>query len=324
MFLPVAAGTRMKHKLERLERSIETACAHLSRCELCPRRCGVDRARGEAGFCRAGSTPTVHNYFPHFGEEPPVSGSRGSGTIFFTHCTMRCMYCQNFEFSQLSDEKKVSVEELARMMLSLQESGCHNLNLVTPTHFLPQILEALRAAISRGFALPIVYNTSGYERIETLALLDGIVDMYLPDMRYAENQFARELSDAVDYVEVNRSAIKAMFAQVGALRMDTAGIATGGMIIRHLVLPNGAASSEETFRFIAREISPDTYVSVMSQYYPAYRASENKIIGRGITQEEYDRAIGAFSVAGLHNGWIQELSGKDARVPRGTDIERMR
>ena len=295
------------HRSGELKRRIERAYAMLSQCRLCPRECGVDRLRGERGFCRAGAEPIVASWNVHPWEEPPISGTRGSGTIFFSGCTGRCLFCQNYPISQLGVGNTVSVQQLAEMMLELQDRGCHNINLVTPTHFVPQILAALELAIEGGLRLPLVYNTSGYERVETLQLLDGVVDIYLPDAKYADDETARRLSGFVRYVEANRAALREMFRQVGdELVLDGEGIARRGLIVRHLVLPEGLAGTPEVLRWIAENLSPRVHVSLMDQYFPAHKAVGHPVLGRKITAEEYAEALRAFEEAGLTNGWMQE------------------
>ena len=295
------------HRSGELKRRIERAYAMLSQCRLCPRECGVDRLRGERGFCRAGAEPIVASWNVHPWEEPPISGTRGSGTIFFSGCTGRCLFCQNYPISQLGVGNTVSVQQLAEMMLELQDRGCHNINLVTPTHFVPQILAALELAIEGGLRLPLVYNTSGYERVETLKLLDGVVDIYLPDAKYTDDETARRLSGFVRYVEANRAALREMFRQVGdELVLDGEGIARRGLIVRHLVLPEGLAGTPEVLRWIAENLSPRVHVSLMDQYFPAHKAVGHPVLGRKITAEEYAEALRAFEEAGLTNGWMQE------------------
>ncbi len=248
----------------------------------------------------------VSSYNVHFGEEPPISGTRGSGTIFFTSCNLKCVYCQNFPISQLGNGLEVTTKDLAKMMISLQSRGCHNINLVTPSHFIPQILETLSFAWEAGFDLPLVYNSSGYDSIEALRLMEGIIDIYLPDMRYSDNRIAKKLSSAEDYVEVNRKAIREMYRQVGNLAIDQEGIAKRGLLIRHLILPNDLAGGRETFRFIKEEISPEAHVSLMGQYFPSFEASDDVSINRKITKEEYELAKESFFEAGLCSGWMQE------------------
>jgi len=291
-----------------LNERIDAAYGLLESCRVCPRECGVNRLKNDKlGFCRSGLNPIISSVSPHHGEEPPLSGNKGSGTVFFTNCNLRCVYCQNYPISQMGNGEERTPGELACQMLWLQEQGCHNLNLVTPTHFVPQILKALGIAIQRGFNLPIVYNTSGYESMETLRLLDGIVDIYLPDMRYSDNAAAMKYSIAPDYPEINRAAIKEMYRQVGNLVLDEQGIAKQGLIIRHLVLPGNIAGTEGVMKFLAEEISKDVSISLMSQYFPAYRAKEFKEINRRTTTEEYEKAYQIMLKYGLENGWVQEF-----------------
>jgi putative pyruvate formate lyase activating enzyme len=280
---------------DELEVRIEAAYSNLEACKVCPRECGVDRLKDEKlGFCRSGLNPVIASVSPHHGEEPPI-------------CNMRCEYCQNYPISQMGHGTERTPGELACQMLSLQEQGCHNLNLVTPTHYVPQILKALGIARERGFSLPIVYNTSGYDSLEMLLLLDGVIDIYMPDMRYSDNAAAMRYSVAPYYVQVNRAAIKEMYRQVGNLVMDENGIAQRGLLVRHLVLPNGVAGTEGVIKFLAREISKDVYVSLMSQYFPAYRSAESKQVSRRISEEEYDEAYAMKIKYGLKKGWVQNF-----------------
>jgi putative pyruvate formate lyase activating enzyme len=291
-----------------LNERIEQAYKLLEACRVCPRECGVNRMKNDKlGFCRSGLNPVISSVSPHHGEEPPLSGTKGSGTIFFTNCNLRCVYCQNYPISQMGNGAERTPGELACQMTWLQEQGCHNLNLVTPTHFVPQILKALGIARERGFDLPIVYNTSGYESLETLRLLDGIVDIYLPDMRYNDNAVALRYSIAPYYVEINRAAIQEMYRQVGNLVTDEEGIAKRGLIIRHLVLPGGLSGTEGIMKFLAEEISKDVSISLMSQYFPAYKTGEFQEINRRIQEQEYDEAYDAKMKYGLKNGWVQEF-----------------
>lgn len=291
-----------------LNERIESAYKLLEHCRVCPRECGVNRLKNDKmGFCRSGLNPVVSSASPHHGEEPPLSGDKGSGTIFFTNCNQRCVYCQNYPISQMGNGVERTPGELACQMMSLQDAGCHNLNLVTPTHFMPQILKSLALAKERGFSLPIVWNSSGYESVEALRLLDGIVDIYLPDMRYSDNAPAMKCSVAPHYVEINQAAIKEMYRQVGNLVLDDDGLAKRGLIIRHLILPGGISGTEGIMKFLAKEISKDVYISLMSQYFPAYRAKEFKEINRRITVEEYEEAYRIMRKYGLENGWVQEI-----------------
>jgi len=278
---------------------IERAFALLESCMLCPRTCRVNRLKGERGTCRAGHRPEISSYSPHFGEEKPLVGIHGSGTIFLTHCNLRCSFCQNFSISHLGEGREVSFERLARMMLELQDLGCHNINFVTPTHYVPQILKALSVAISLGLRVPLVYNSSGYDSVAALELLDGIFDIYMPDYKFARSAPAKEYGQAPDYPDVARSAIKEMHRQVGDLDLDERGIARRGLLVRHLVLPEGLAGTDEVVRFLAGEISSNTYVNIMDQYYPCGDIRPRSPLGRRITGEEFEEAIGLARAAGL-------------------------
>jgi putative pyruvate formate lyase activating enzyme len=290
-----------------LQSRIEDAYRLLESCRVCPRECGVNRLKNDKlGFCRSGLNPIISSVNPHHGEEPPLSGTKGSGTIFFTNCNLRCVYCQNYPISQMGKGEERTPGELACQMLWLQEQGCHNLNLVTPTHFVPQFLKALGIAVQRGFNLPVLYNSSGYESLETLRLLDGIVDIYLPDMRYSDNAVAMKFSIAPDYLEINRATVREMYRQVGNLVLDEKGIAKQGLIIRHLVLPGNSAGTEEVMKFLAEEISRDVFISLMFQYFPAYRAAEFRELSRRVSAEEYEAAYQIMLKYGLENGWVQE------------------
>ncbi len=291
-----------------LQKRIEAAYALLESCRVCPSECGVNRLNNEKiGFCRSGLNPVVSSASPHHGEEPPLSGTRGSGTVFFANCNLRCLYCQNYPISQMGTGAERTPGELACQMTWLQEQGCHNLNLVTPTHFMPQILKALSIARERGFNLPIVYNTSGYESIEALRLLDGVVDIYMPDMRYADPAAALKYSIAPRYPEINRAAVKEMFRQVGNLEIDGEGIAKRGLIVRLLVLPHGLSGTDAIMKFLSEEISKNVYISLMSQYFPAYRAVNERELSRRLTADEYESAYQSMQRYGLENGWVQEF-----------------
>ena len=293
-------------KVKDIEDRIEKAHALLEECAVCPRECRVNRLKGEIGFCGIGKDPKVASFNLHCGEEPPISGTKGSGTIFFSGCNLRCKYCQNFPISQLRNGENMTTQKLAGMMLHLQSKGSHNINFVTPSHVVPQILEALSFAWEKGLDLPLVYNTSGYDAIGSLQLLEGIIDVYLPDMRYSDNRIAKKLSSVEDYVEVNRKAIKEMYRQVGNLQTDQEGIAKKGLIIRHLILPDNLAGSDATFRFIRDEISDKMRVSLMGQYFPSFRAGECVSIDRKITPEEYELVLESFLDSGLSRGWTQK------------------
>lgn len=285
---------------------IEAAWGMLSRCDLCPHRCGVNRLAGERGICRMGELPKVSSWNLHAWEEPPISGTRGSGTIFFSGCTGRCRFCQNYPISQLGYGQVVRLEQLAAMMLELQRKGAHNINLVTPTHFMPAILAALPAAIRGGLHLPLVYNTSGYERVEVLQLLQGVVEVWLPDAKYADNKTARRLSGFEDYVEHNRAALRELYRQVGEeLLLDEQGVARRGMIVRHMVLPGDLAGTAQVLRWLVQHLSPRIHVSLMDQYFPAHRAVGDDVLGRKISVQEYQAALEDFDAAGLERGWRQ-------------------
>ncbi len=261
---------------------------------------------GETGICRAGFKPRIASATLHRGEEPPVSGSRGSGTIFLSGCSLACRFCQNFPISQLDNGEELTPPALAGRMLRLQGQKVHNINFVTPTHYLPQILAALWLAVGKGFNLPIVWNSSGYEEVHALELLDGIVDIYLPDMKYGDDATALAFSSAPGYPEANRAAVGEMLRQVGHLETDDDGVAQKGLIIRHLVLPEGAAGSSEILPWIARNLGVETHVSLMKQYFPAHLASGMPELNRKLTDGEYALAVEALEAAGLENGWVQE------------------
>ncbi|MFH1888913.1 MAG: radical SAM protein [Candidatus Omnitrophota bacterium] len=303
----------------RLEKLSEEALMMLESCRICPRLCKVNRLKNERGFCKTGLNARVCSFMPHHGEEPPISGERGSGTIFFSGCNMACAYCQNYEFSQLGEGREVEPEELAGFMLQLQNMGCHNINLVTPTHVMPQILKSLALAISKGLNIPLVYNTGGYESARMLGLLEGIVDVYLVDMRYADNATAIKYSSAPDYPALNRKAVKEIHRQAGIAQIDDKGLARRGVIIRHLVMPDNISGTRKTMKFIAEEVSRDTYISLMSQYFPCYKAGEIKELARRIRADEYDGTIGIMEEYGLHNGWTQEDGGLERFA--GTNIK---
>jgi putative pyruvate formate lyase activating enzyme len=277
---------------ERLERILED-------CTLCPRQCHMNRTAGEQGYCRTGSLPFVSSWGPHAGEERPLVGTGGSGTIFFSNCNLGCLFCQNYTISHLGEGAEISHERLADVMLSLQKTGCHNINLVTPTHQVPAIVRSVKIAAGKGLSLPLVYNCGGYESLATLALLDGIIDIYMPDFKYADQAAAERYSDAVDYPDRAREAIREMHRQVGDLVMDVHGIATRGLLVRHLVLPEGLAGTDKVVEFIAAEISRDTYFNIMDQYHPCYRADEHPPLDRRISVREYEDAVACARRAGI-------------------------
>jgi putative pyruvate formate lyase activating enzyme len=278
---------------------VARARAVLEKCYLCPRRCGINRLAGEGGQCHITSQALVSSYGPHFGEEAPLVGRWGSGTIFFTYCNLQCLFCQNYTISQLGEGGAVDGEGLAKMMLSLQTRGCHNINLVSPTHVVPYILEALELAVSRGLHLPIVYNSGGYDSLETLKLLDGVVDIYMPDMKYSDEKTAERLSGVKNYPEVNRAAVREMYRQVGDLQIDKRGVAQRGLLVRHLVLPDGLAGTEGVVSFLAQEVSANTYLNIMAQYHPCHKAFDIPQLARPINREEFEEAVSLARRQGL-------------------------
>lgn len=281
---------------ERAKRAVE----HLASCDLCARYCRVNRFVGVKGaVCRTGRRAVVHSFGPHYGEERSLSGTRGSGTIFFTWCSLRCVFCQNYQISQLGEGDEVSAEQLADMMLQLQHRGCHNINFVTPSHVVAQTLEALVIAAGSGLRLPLVYNTGGYDSQEALALLDGVIDIYLPDMKYADSAIALRHSKVRNYVEVNQAAVREMYRQVGDLALDKHGIARRGLLVRHLALPGGLAGTEQVLEFLSRELSPTVSVNVMGQYQPYFKAAQYPPLDRRLTVEEFQAAVAAARHSGL-------------------------
>ena len=281
---------------------VKEAYALFEKCELCPRKCGVNRARGEKGFCRAPLKPVVFGHHPHFGEEMSLVGQNGSGTIFFSNCNLRCIFCQNWPIAHEGRGKDIRDEDLAEMMLDLQGKGCHNINLVTPTHVMPNILNAIRIALKKGLNLPIMYNTSGYERVEALKRLDGVVDIYKPDIKYMDPDKAKKYSaGASDYPEVTKKAVIEMNRQVGVLQLDSHGVARRGVIIRHLVMPNRVAGTEEFTRWVSESLPKNTYVNIMAQYRVEYKAFEYPEIARGITVQEFTEAMDWAIRYGLTN-----------------------
>lgn len=285
-----------------LDKKIKELYSILECCELCPRKCHVNRLKGERGFCKSGKELMISSFGPHFGEEPELVGTHGSGTIFLTNCNLLCVYCQNYEISHLGEGREVSLEEAAEMMLALQKIGCHNINLVTPTHFAPQLVKAIKIAAEKGLKLPIVWNCSGYENVNVIKILDGIVDIYMPDIKYSNSESARKYSRAKDYFERCKEAVKEMHRQVGDLKIDERGIAYRGLIIRHLVLPNDLAGSEKVLEFVA-SLSKDSYVNIMDQYTPCWKAFEFKELSRPITASEYLKVIKIAKKLGLHRGF---------------------
>ena len=282
-----------------LSERVEKAKALLESCSLCPRACEVNRLEGELGFCKTGRRAKVASYSAHFGEEAPLVGRHGSGTIFISSCNLLCSFCQNYEISHLREGVEVELEQMAALMIQLEERGCHNINFVTPSHVVPQLLEALIPAIEHGLHVPLVYNSSGYDKKETLALLEGVFDIYMPDLKFWDEAWSDRYCKAPDYRETAISAIKEMHRQVGDLIINDEGIALKGLLIRHLVMPNKIAGSDKILPFIANDISPNTYVNVMDQYRPCGEVHQDEYINRRLTSEEFRDAMDTAKKAGL-------------------------
>jgi putative pyruvate formate lyase activating enzyme len=292
-----------------LKRRVDQGWAQLEDCDLCARDCHVNRRRTTKGaVCRTAERAVVASFGPHFGEESCLVGSHGSGTIFFSWCNLRCQFCQNYDISQLGEGREVEPGEIAAMMLHLQGRGCHNINFVTPSHVVPQILAALAIAAEHGLRIPLVYNTGGYDALVSLQLLDGVVDIYMPDVKYADEPLARKYSKVRNYPALNRAAVKEMYRQVGDLVLDENGVALRGLLVRHLVLPNGLAGTADIARLLANEISPNTFLNLMDQYRPCFKAGNLPDLSRPITRDEYREAIRFAEVAGL-----RRLKGRGAR-----------
>jgi putative pyruvate formate lyase activating enzyme len=306
-----------------LGRRAQALEARLTSCDVCPRECRVNRLQDEVGYCHSGHLPIVSAVCAHHGEEPAISGTRGSGTVFFGNCNMRCIYCQNHQISQNWKKEKsreMDCRTLAEKMLYLQdEFGCHNINFVSPSHFVPQLLRAVVEAVPMGLRVPLVYNSSGYDSVDSLEELDGVISIYLPDLRYASDRWAKKFSHASDYVARARQAIKEMYRQVGDLVVDESGVAQKGLIVRHLILPNGLAGSEESLTWLAREVSPTVTVSIMSQYMPLHRAPRMPLLSRKITFEEHEAVLRLVADLGMENGWVQEMEAAEEYLP---DFER--
>lgn len=290
--------------------------ALLSNCELCPRNCHIDRTRGETGFCGAGLQPKIARIALHQWEEPPISGQRGSGAVFFSHCNLKCCFCQNYQISHEGYGNELSIPELSQKFLGLQEKGAHNLNLVTPTPYVPQIAEAIRLARSNGLTLPVIYNTSAYEKVDTLKLLDGLVDVYLPDLKYVAPEFGLSYSKASNYFAAASPAILEMVRQCGPVKMDEAGIIRSGVIVRHLIMPGAVEDSIRCIEWIKYNLPAGIYLSLMAQYIPLYQAQEHPEINRRITKEEYDRVVAKVMELDFEDGFLQELEAADeAYIP---------
>jgi len=286
-----------------LQRRVEALGEILTSCCLCPRQCQVNRLAGERGYCRAGAEVMVSSAFPHLGEEPPLVGSHGSGTIFLTHCNLRCVFCQNYDISHLGEGRSISSAELTQQMIGLQLRGCHNINFVTPTHYVPQIVAALPLTIELGLMVPLVYNCGGYESLEVIRLLDGIIDIYMPDTKFSREGEAARYCNAPDYPRVLQEVLLEMHRQVGDLTLDERGIAYRGLLIRHLVIPQGVAGTREIMSFIAQRLSVNSYVNIMDQYRPLYQAGAYQEIDRRISPGEYHSAIEIAREEGLHRGF---------------------
>ena len=285
----------------------------LDKCVLCPHKCKVNRRLGKKGFCSAGYKPVISSAIPHHGEEPPISGSRGSGTIFFSCCNMKCAYCQNYQISQEHEGIENSIDSLADSMITLQNSGCHNINFVSPTIWIPQIVKALSAARKRGLSVPTVFNTGGYDNPEIIKMLDGIIDIYMPDMRYSSDYMAKKYSMVKDYRLYNRQSVKEMYRQVGGLKLNDKGVASKGLLIRLLVLPYNIGGVKETLNFIKSELSTDAYLSIMAQYHPTYNAFEYPKLCRRINAKEYLEVVRYAEKKGFNFGWTQDHISLDSK-----------
>ncbi|UCD22091.1 MAG: radical SAM protein [Chloroflexota bacterium] len=306
-----------------LERRAQALESRLASCDICPRECRVNRLQKELGYCHSGRLPIVSAVCAHHGEEPAISGSRGSGTVFFGNCNMRCVYCQNYQISQNWKKQRSNETDshtLAEKMIYLQDKlGCHNINFVSPSHFVPQLLRAVVEAVPMGLRVPLVYNSNGYDAIASLKELDGVISIYLPDLRYASDRRAKKFSHTADYVTHARHAIKEMYLQVGDLVVDESGLAQKGLIVRHLILPNGLANSEESLTWLVQELSPTVTISIMSQYMPMHKASQILLLSRKITVNEHETVLKLISDLGIENGWVQELGAAEEYLP---DFER--
>jgi len=306
-----------------LERRANALEARLASCDICPRECHVDRLEDEPGYCHSGRLPIVSTACAHQGEEPAISGTRGSGTVFFGNCNMRCVYCQNYQISQnwkKQQSRQMDCHALAESMIYLQdELGCHNINFVSPSHFVPQLVRTVLEAVPMGLRVPLVYNTSSYDSVVSLRELDGIISIYLSDLRYASDGPAKKFSHTPDYVARAHQAIKEMYRQVGDLTVDEFGVAQQGLIVRHLILPNGLAGSDESLTWLARELSSTVTVSIMSQYIPLHRAQRIPLLSRTISAAEYETVLQLLANLGMENGWIQEIGASEDYVP---DFER--
>ncbi len=297
------------HKLEALEK-----------CNLCPHKCKVNRNKGNIGRCKSTDKVKIGLYSIHDFEEPCISGNKGSGTVFFSNCNLNCLFCQNYEISQLGKGKEITIEELAEIFLLQQDKNVENINLVTPTSYVPQIIEAIKISKQKGLKIPIIYNTNSYENIETLKMLDGYIDVYLPDLKYAEDKLGKEYSNINNYFEVATEAIKEMIRQVGTPKFNKEGIIEKGVIVRHLVLPNGLENSKKVLKWIKENLPEEIYVSIMAQYFPTYKAYENNKINRKLTKEEWKEIENYIEVLNIQNGFIQELGDHEEEYVPKWDI----
>ena len=288
-------------KTGELYKRVQEAIISLGNCETCPLSCGKNRLHGETGKCRTGKKAKISSYGPHFGEEVPISGNRGSGTIFITNCNLQCQFCQNYEVSQLNSGYEVTPEELSDILLKLQGYGCHNINFVSPSHIVPQLLEGVYIAAQNGLNIPLIYNTGGYDSVKTLKLLDGIIDVYMPDMKYSDKEFGSIYSKVPNYPKINQAAIKEMHRQVGHLKINNEGIAYRGLLVRHLLLPENIAGTEIVLKFLVEEISTKTYLNLMDQYYPTFNSKDLPKLNRRITKKEFIWAKKAALKNGLYN-----------------------
>ncbi|MDR1926905.1 MAG: hypothetical protein LBQ13_04505 [Endomicrobium sp.] len=289
------------------EKNIEKLYSIMDKCVICPKKCGVNRNRGQKGFCGTADKIFIASSNIHMGEEPPISAKNGSGTIFFSNCTLNCVFCQNYPISQFGNGKEVSLDNMAEMMLKLQSIDMHNINFVTPTHYSAQVAKSVYIARRKGLTIPVLYNCSGYESVETLQLLEGVIDIYLPDSKYSNNETAFKYSGVENYVEVNQTALKEMKKQVGDLVVDNDGVAKKGVIVRHLVLPGNIENTKKVMDCIAKELSESTFVSLMMQYHAAHKSSSFKELSRSLTEEEYKEAVNYLELLNFENGWIQNL-----------------
>lgn len=302
-----------------LQRRAQELEVRLAACDVCPRLCRVNRLKNEWGFCASGYLPVVSNVCDHHGEEPAISGTKGTGAIFFGNCNMKCLYCQNYQISQDPEHQKgkeISIHALAERMIYLQDVlACHNISFISPSHFVPQIVMAVTEAVPLGLKVPLIYNTNAYDSLDMLRALDGIIDIYLPDLKYSDDTLATKYSQARDYVATARAAIKEMYRQVGHLVVGNDGLARKGLIVRHLILPNDIAGSRDSLSWLAHEVSPEVTVSIMSQYYPTYQAPRVPLLSRKISASEYATVLELLEEVGLHDGWVQELDSAENYKP---------